>query len=135
MLSVERLPRCALAVGIAALFLHAACEAPPTGQPTVTIPSPSPAPRPTDPPPRPPAGPPARHDPGPPPSPQPARPAPARPDADPAERPGRARLHGPGRTAPDRIARRCHRPGVVAERPDRRDRPHGGAPVRSDHRL
>src|SRR5438094_5198659 len=50
MLSVERLPRCALAVGVAALFLHAACEAPPAKQPTVIIASPSPAPTPTDPP-------------------------------------------------------------------------------------
>src|SRR5258708_7855716 len=50
MLSVERLPRCALAVGIAALFLHAACEAPPAGQPTVIIGSLSPPPSPTDPP-------------------------------------------------------------------------------------
>src|SRR5258708_29075646 len=50
MLSVERPRRCALAVGTAALFLHAAGEAPPAGKPTVIMGSPSPPPSPTDPP-------------------------------------------------------------------------------------
>src|SRR5947208_2836983 len=65
MLSVERLPRCVLAVGMAALFLLSACEATPAERATVAIPSPTPTPSPTDPPrraptPTPPNGPDAR---------------------------------------------------------------------------
>src|SRR5438552_4743213 len=49
-LSVERLLRCVLAVGMAALFIVTACEAAPAERATVAIPSPTPTPSPTDPP-------------------------------------------------------------------------------------